>query len=102
MKAAIALPDPVSERSGGMGGGSEFWIKVGIPREYLPQLKALGKQFGADKAPSAYAARIIVLLGLLHPDEIDAMMLRSAEKLGPKRKWHLHSTEWSNGDPAAN
>lgn len=101
MRAVIGLPDPVAETSGGEFTGN-FWIKVGIPREYLPLLKAMGKQFGANKAPSAYAARVIVLLGLLHPDEIDAMMLRASAKLGPKRKWHLHSTEWSGGDPAAN
>ena len=101
MNAVIALPDPIAERSGGLVS-TDFWIKVGIPREFLPKLKALGKQFGAEKASSAYAARVIVLLGLLHPDEVDAMVLRAAEKLGPARKFYLDGTQWSGGDPRAN
>lgn len=65
------LKDCISEHSGDPVY-SNFWIKVGLPRNAVAKLKALGQKLGFQKTPTAAAVRLVALVSLLHPDEIES------------------------------
>jgi hypothetical protein len=68
------LPWPIAESAKDLVKANHYYIKIAVPMEYQERLKALGEKLGFKKAPVATAARVIALLGALHPVEVEAWL----------------------------
>jgi hypothetical protein len=68
---ALHLKDAIAEDSSD-DISTVYWVKVGIPRAYLPKLKALGNVLGLPKARVSSAIRVAALMAALHPEDVKA------------------------------
>jgi hypothetical protein len=67
----VRLSSPVAESAGDCVEMC-YWIKVGLPRDYLPLLRQLAAKLGYKKAPVAAAARALVLIAIRETVIVDA------------------------------